>query len=616
MQSYQSQQQPQLQQTTSMQSHQSQPFQQSFQQPFLQDQTPQQQQQQPTNAFAFTPQPQQQQQQQPAPYGAAPPAWPAEAPLAAATSSAEPEDAHAVPLLSAGHAASSSAAAAAEAQDPHAAETVTEHNIAGPPDGGAHGDRPSVEHDIATVGRLGRTVSDATSTSSMEPANGSSPPDFEEPLYKVDAEQPAETPAPPQEMQQQQQLQQQQQQEFQQPAQAPPSQFRSVSDDSIGAPQQQQQQQQQDFAQQQAAAAAAAAAARQHSIQEEEEEEETKTMSQAQQQNLPAWIEWPRFLLEAPEARPPPPPPGSSSLTNNFRPAPSVGGPPPTPTGRKKALLIGVQYAANPAVVASSGRNVAQVKDLLLRVGFEEEWILVLSDSLQESTSRASYVNIIVALRWLAYNAAPGDALFFHFSGHGSHYVDVQADQTYGPPQDDAICPEDVHVHGVVTENQVYELLLQQLPAGVRLTALMDCCVPTAVMELPFVCDTEQGWLEDPYAWHVACDAVCLSASPNEDLGPTELQALCTRSEGVIVESFLTALQDLAGQRRGRVNYLELLEQMQFFLKQQPLPRRARLSATQLFDPSSRPFRFFDAIPNGHREIGLRRPKLHRSLRQ
>lgn len=61
--------------------------------------------------------------------------------------------------------------------------------------------------------------------------------------------------------------------------------------------------------------------------------------------------------------------------------------------------------------------------------------------------------------------------------------------------------PEDARQQGQVTENHVHELLLRPLPAGVRLTAIMDSCLPCAVMELPYICHPEQGWLEDSERW-------------------------------------------------------------------------------------------------------------------
>lgn len=152
------------------------------------------------------------------------------------------------------------------------------------------------------------------------------------------------------------------------------------------------------------------------------------------------------------------------------------------------------------------------------------------------------------------------------------------------------------------------------LPPGVRLTIVVDCCLPSGVLELPFVCDPQRGWVECLNPQHVACDAICFGAATDEELSPEELRALRSRAGGPITTAFLQALQHLASQRR-LVTYLELLSQVQAQLQQEGLRRRVQLSVTQTFDPSCRLFRFFDAIPNGNAEIGLRSRRAHRSLR-
>lgn len=328
--------------------------------------------------------------------------------------------------------------------------------------------------------------------------------------------------------------------------------------------------------------------------------------------SLPPWLEWQRFLVEHPDASSPPPPGGSSRVPVGTVAAPSSGASPAESTGRRRALLIGVSYVGTPAELRHSIADVTRVREVLERVGFSPEDTLCLTDNQADPTYLPTHRNIIAGMRWLVHGAAPGDAFFFHFSGHGGEQHDPDAG--HDEALDDALVPVDVQQAGQVTDNQVYELLVRPLPAGCRLTAIVDCSVPCSCLELPYVCDPSRGWVEDPTPHHVECDAVCFSAAPDEELTADELQTLQGRP-GLITSGFLDALHQIAARRQGPATFLELLAQVREQIGRAGFCRQPVLSASQAFDPTRRHFRFFDPVPNGNAELGLRAPRLHRSLR-
>merc|ERR1712070_163908 len=92
--------------------------------------------------------------------------------------------------------------------------------------------------------------------------------------------------------------------------------------------------------------------------------------------------------------------------------------------------------------------------------------------------------NITNNLRWLAQDARPGDVLFLSFSGHGA-----QAEDPHGYEEDgmnETILPVDFERAGMMSDDELRDLVLLPLPEGTRLTAVMDCCHSGTGLDLPF----------------------------------------------------------------------------------------------------------------------------------
>lgn len=311
---------------------------------------------------------------------------------------------------------------------------------------------------------------------------------------------------------------------------------------------------------------------------------------------IPPFVEWRRYLSEfgnsaAPAA-------ASSAVPLGVHPAP-VGGAVQEPSGRKKALLIGIGYSNTPAELSNSHNDVATMRAMMLRLGFAEESILCLADNQSDAALQPTRGNILTAMRWLTHGVAAGDVLFFHFSGHGAHQPDPDGGF------DDALCPVDVQQEGLITSNQIFELLVRPLPPSSRLTALIDCCIPFVCLDLPWVCDPERGWVEESNPYHTLGDVICFSGQPDEEISNEGLQALRGRPAGIVTEAFIHALQEIAKRRSGPANYMELGAQMYDKFQESGHARQLRLSVSQPFDLAARNFRFFDASPNSNAEVGI-----------
>lgn len=164
--------------------------------------------------------------------------------------------------------------------------------------------------------------------------------------------------------------------------------------------------------------------------------------------------------------------------------------------GRRKALLIGINYIGSSAQLAGCINDVHNVQKFITeRYGYQLDDIVMLTDDNNDARTMPTRDNIIKAMKWLVDGAQRDDALFFHYSGHGTQTEDMDGDEQDG--QDEAICPVDYETAGLLIDDDIHELLVRPLPSGCRLTAIFDSCHSATVMDLPYVYATD-GTVKEP----------------------------------------------------------------------------------------------------------------------
>lgn len=109
---------------------------------------------------------------------------------------------------------------------------------------------------------------------------------------------------------------------------------------------------------------------------------------------------------------------------------------------------------------------------LTQRFAYPPDAILMLSDVQPNPALWPTRANVLAAMRWLVAGAAPGDHLFFHYSGHGSQTNDWAGDEADG--MNETLCPCDFRHAGQIVDDEVNALLVNPLPAGVKLHAVVD----------------------------------------------------------------------------------------------------------------------------------------------
>ncbi|KAL7900652.1 hypothetical protein HDV63DRAFT_415835 [Trichoderma sp. SZMC 28014] len=165
-------------------------------------------------------------------------------------------------------------------------------------------------------------------------------------------------------------------------------------------------------------------------------------------------------------------------------------------TGKRKALLIGINYFGSKAELKGCINDVHNVSAFLMeRYNYKREDMVILTDDQSEPRMRPTKKNIQDAMGWLVSDAQPNDSLFLHYSGHGGQTEDLDGDEDDG--YDEVIYPVDFQQAGHIVDDEIHFRVVKPLRPGVRLTAIFDSCHSATVMDLPYVYSTK-GVLKEP----------------------------------------------------------------------------------------------------------------------
>lgn len=189
------------------------------------------------------------------------------------------------------------------------------------------------------------------------------------------------------------------------------------------------------------------------------------------------------------------------------RPYPHVVRPFYPRVGQKKALLVGINYSGHPDRGFRLKWGVFDAYEMARFLhescGFERSDMQILTDN--QPGSLPTKANILAAMRWLIKGAQPGDSLFFYFSGHATQVKDLDGDDLDG--LDECMCAMDYmcdrrflpspDTPGIIVDDDINRIMVQPLPQGCRLTAVLDCCHSGTLLDLPFIYDS-RGILKLP----------------------------------------------------------------------------------------------------------------------
>eukprot|EP01065_Artemidia_motanka_P030796 TRINITY_DN3690_c1_g1_i1.p1 TRINITY_DN3690_c1_g1~~TRINITY_DN3690_c1_g1_i1.p1 ORF type:complete len:1709 (+),score=512.43 TRINITY_DN3690_c1_g1_i1:549-5129(+) len=155
--------------------------------------------------------------------------------------------------------------------------------------------------------------------------------------------------------------------------------------------------------------------------------------------------------------------------------------------GAARAVIVGVGYDDAPerARLEGSADKARAVQRFLMEQGFNSR-LRVLTEDAQAEHLRPTRDNVLAAMRWLSRSAEAGEALYFHFIGHGA------AAASGGNGTAVALAPSDFARRGYITGDEIASVMVRALPPGCRLTCIADMAAAGTIAELPHVM-TAQG---------------------------------------------------------------------------------------------------------------------------
>ncbi|GKT82954.1 caspase domain-containing protein [Colletotrichum tofieldiae] len=195
-------------------------------------------------------------------------------------------------------------------------------------------------------------------------------------------------------------------------------------------------------------------------------------------------------------APPPHPPPPALTSTATLSIPDTREDPYSTCQGKRKALLIGINYFGQDGELRGCINDVKNLSAFLVeKYGYKREDMVILTDDQQQPMGQPTKNNILRAMHWLVQGAQPNDSLFFHYSGHGGQTEDIDGDEDDG--YDEVIYPVDFKEAGHIVDDEMHHIMVRPLQPGVRLTAIFDSCHSGSALDLPYIYSTK-GVLKEP----------------------------------------------------------------------------------------------------------------------
>lgn len=278
------------------------------------------------------------------------------------------------------------------------------------------------------------------------------------------------------------------------------------------------------------------------------------------------------------------------------RPVVPYQAPAPYTGGRVRVLLIGINYKGTKSELSGCVNDVYQMMGTLQRIQFpiSECCILVDDPKFPNFTDYPTRRNMIKYMTWLTSDVRPGDVLFIHYSGHGGQTKAVKdTEEAY----DQTLCPMDYREAGTILDDDLFNILVASLPAGVRMTCVFDCCHSATMLDLPFSFVVAQG-MKDRQGYTMqqirrnnfsSGDVVMFSGC--DDAGTSaDVRTAGGGAGGAATQAFTWALLNTQG-----LSYMDILLKTRDQLRAKKYKQVTQLTASKPID-LYKPFSLFGTI--------------------
>ena len=158
---------------------------------------------------------------------------------------------------------------------------------------------------------------------------------------------------------------------------------------------------------------------------------------------------------------------------------------------RRRALIVGINYTGTSSQLSGCVNDAHDVYNVCHTLGYGEIAVLhdgywpgvTLPQGLPDaahpqlnSVTRPTLANLKAGVAWLIADAAAGDLLFFHYSGHGGQLA-ARVAGTQPNDLNDTLVPLDYTTAGQLRDEDLKRLLVEPLRGkGATLRIVLDCC--------------------------------------------------------------------------------------------------------------------------------------------
>lgn len=209
----------------------------------------------------------------------------------------------------------------------------------------------------------------------------------------------------------------------------------------------------------------------------------------------------------------------------------------------KKAVLVGANYLQTPNIrLYGCINDVVNTSEVLIsKYGYLPNNVVILRDDTFDRRVWPTRANILANLQKLVKDSDKCSEIWFQYSGHG---LQVMSKTRVDEDIDEAILPVDYRFGGIITDNDIYDIIKQ---AKCRVMLLFDCCHSGTVCDLHWCYEYSNNSFVKSIGNKKTITSnpniVCLSGCKDTQSAADGYSQTEQESMGVFTDAFLTCLK-------------------------------------------------------------------------
>ncbi len=270
---------------------------------------------------------------------------------------------------------------------------------------------------------------------------------------------------------------------------------------------------------------------------------------------------------------------------------------------KKYALLIGINYTGTDSQLMGCCNDASNMRSVLIQhYGYDSNNIVLMTDTgcligNKLHDIKPTKENILLYFRQLMQNKTQAQ-LFFHFSGHGTYFRDINNDEDDN--RDECLVPLDYNQNGLIIDDVLRLYISKFLHPTTTLTAIIDACHSGTALDLKYEINcTSLPIVEQPsekYDWREwTAEYTLKQSSQYSDYGNILMISGCrdyqTSADAYISSSFQGALsatiQEVLKTHNYRVKLKILLKDVHCLLYWSQFSQKPVLSSSKFCNLNS-----------------------------